>query len=410
MKIVKAMNTLAHQIIRIPEALMRFPVTACRFRRRTLNALARYRLLGELQGLGYARLFNLATPEGARSALAMAHRLDALAQETAERKSAWARMLAGGRGSRPAADAVSVGGPQPDPLDWLLLGELLQSVPARFDDLEVRLIPHAACINAFLSSNGIATIRQLKAFDFIQSNWGLGRMKLNSLIELVRRAQDDSLQTGVANESEAARLIIKTVDAFMKLPGKEDVNRMLRLRMSGATADDKPWTLEHIGRTFKLTRERIRQIIDENQLPGLANFGGMRLHKALLCLGDFCEAPTRPVTETRLAKWLGSTSRDYPLSFYLALAEALAPADTLPVWVETPFYNYGNNQRVIQARRRLATLRLEPGKPLAFDAVFDQLRRKLPSLNRKIFLAALFQNPAFEVDPDAGTLVRQPAS
>ena len=404
------MKALATQTIRIPEALVCLPVAACRFRRRTLKALARYRLLGELQGLEYARLFDLATSEGARAALALAHRLEALTQETAERKSAWARILAGRRGSRPADDALYVGGLQPDPLDWILLGALLQSIPARCDDLEVRLIPHAACINAFLSRNGIATIRQLKAFDFIQSNWSLGRMKLNSLIDLVRRAQDDSLQTGVANESEAARMIVKTVDAFMKLPGKGDVNRMLRLRMSGATADDKPWTLEHIGRTFKLTRERIRQIIDENQLPGLANFGGLRLHKALLCLSDFCEAPIRPVTETRFAKWLGSTSHDYPLSFYLALAEALAPADTLPVWVETPYYNYGNNQRVIQARRRLATLRLEPGKPLAFDAVFNTLRRKLPSLNRKIFLAALFQNPAFEVDPDAGTLVRQPAS
>ena len=401
------MNAPANKTIRIPEALLRFPVAACRFRRRTLKALSTYRLLGELQGLGYDRLFDLATPEGARSAQALAHRLEALAQEIAERKAAWARILADGRGSRPAAAVPSVGGPQPDPLDWLLLGALLQSVPARFDDLEVRLIPHAACINAFLSRSGITTISQLKAFDFIQSNWGLGRMKLNALIELVRRAQDDSLQTGVANESEATRLIVKTVDAFMKLPGKGDVNRMLRLRMSGSTADDKPWTLERIGRTFKLTRERIRQIIDENQIPGLANFGGLRLHKALLCLGDFCEAPTLPVTEARFAKWLGNASRDYPVSFYLALAETLAPAEVLPVWVETPLYNDGNNQRVIQARHRLATLRLEAGKPLAFGAVFDQLRRKVPSLTRKTFLAALFKNPAFEVDPDAGTLVRR---
>jgi hypothetical protein len=407
---VNAMNTLANQTIRMPEAIMSFPIAACRFRRRTLKALSKYRLLGELQGLGYNRLFNLSTVEGARAAMALARRLDVLAQESAERKSGWARMLAGERGSRTAADAPPVGGPPPEPLDWILLVELLQSVPARFDDLEVRLIPHAACINAFLAYNGIATIRQLKAFDFIQSNWGLGRLKLNSLIELVRRAQDDSLQTGVANESEAARLIVKTVDAFMKLPGKKDVNRMLRLRMSGSTADDQPWTLERIGRTFKLTRERIRQIIDENQLPGLANFGGLRLHKALLCLGDFCEAPIRPVTEARFAKWLGNASRDYPLSFYLALAATLAPVDVLPVWVETPLYNDGHNQRVIQTRHRLATLRLEPGKPLAFDAVFDQLRRKLPSLTRKTFLAALFKNPTFEVDPDAGTLVRQPGS
>jgi hypothetical protein len=400
------MNTLAKQTIQIPEALESFPIADCRFRRRIQKALANYKLLGELQGLKYDSLFDLDTPEGERSALSLANRLDALAQDAKERKTDWTKALSGKRASRTVDDVPMVGGPQPDALDWFMLDDLLKAAPAELDDLEVRLIPHATCINAFLSRNKIKTIGDLKAFDFTRSNWGLGRLKLNSLIDLVRRAQDENRQADVTSASEAACLIVKTVDTFMKLPDREDANRMLRLRMCGEAEGDKPWTLERIGQSFKLTRERIRQIIDENQFPGLASFGGVRFNKALLRLGEACEKPLLPLTEARFAKWLGNTARDYPLPFYLALAETLAPADTLPVWVETPFYNYGNSQKVCQARRRLKSLRIKSGTPLTFDEVFAQLRRRLPSLTKKVFFAALFNNPLFEVDAEAGTLTR----
>lgn len=184
---------------------------------------------------------------------------------------------------------------------------------------------------------------------------------------------------------------------------------MLRLRMLGASPADRPWTLERIGRTFGLTRERVRQIVYENQVPGLANFGGMRLHKALVCLADFCEANTLPVTEARFGEWLGERAQEHPIRFYLALADALAPVGRLPVWVDTPLVNDGHVRQVIQARRRLERLRPEPGRPMTLAAAFDLLQGKRSTLSRKTLLAALRNHPSFTVDPEAGTLVRLPS-
>lgn len=403
------MNESIDQIIRVPELLRRFPVAACRFRKRVRKALSSYRRLGELQGLRYDALFDMAAPEGARSARTLERRIAALGTEADERRATLAQAGAGGRPSK-AGDEPQIGWPQPDALDWLLLDELLQRVPARYDDLALRLIPHTACINAFLERNGLATIGQLKTFDFLASNWGVGRLKLNALIELIRQAQDDALQTGIADEREAARLVVTFTDTFLKRPGRKDVNRMLRLRMLGAGPADRPWTLERIGQTFGLTRERVRQIIYENQVPGLANFGGMRLHKALVCLADFCEANTLPVTEARFGRWLGERPQDHPIRFYLALADALSPVGRLPVWAETPLVNDGHVRQVIQARRRLERLRPETGQPMTLAAAFSLLQGKRPALSRKTLLAALRNHPDFTVDPDAGTLVRNPGA
>lgn len=390
-----------NQIIRIPESLRRFPVAACRFRKRTMKALAKFRFLGELQGLEYKRLFDLATTVGARSARILCHRIEALEHEARDRKAAWEQM--------PSARAP-FGGPQPDVLDWFLLDALLQEVPARYDDLAVRLIPHSSCINAFLERNSIKTIGQLKTFDFLSSNWGVGRLKLNALVDLVRQAQDGALQTEISDEREAARLIAEFADAFLKRPRRKNVNRMLRLRMLGSGPSDRPWTLERIGQMFGLTRERVRQIIYENQVPGLANAGGMRLHKALVRLADFCEANTLPVTEARFAGWLGASPHDQPVALYLALADALSPPDRLPVWADTPLVNDGRVRQVIHARARLERLDLETGKTLKLAEVFGLLQGKRQSFSRKIFLAALRNHPAFDVDPEAGTLTRHPGA
>lgn len=392
------MNASDDQTIQVPEVLRGLPVAACRFRKRTLKSLADYRLLGELQGLRYDRLFDLARPEGARSARTLCHRIADLEREAASRQAAWERMAHGG--------AQPGGGTQPDALDWLLLEVLLKTVPARCDYLAVRLIPHAACINAFLERNAIATFGQLKTFDFLGSNWGIGRLKLKALINLARQAQDDALQEGIADEREAARLLVSFTDAYLKRPGRDDANRMLGLRMLGAGPDDRPWTLERIGQKYGLTRERVRQIIYENQVPGLANAGGMRLHKALDCLAAFCETHTLPVTEARFAGWLGSAPHDHPCALYLALADALVAPGRLPVWAETPMANDGRVRQVIQTRHRLERLRLETGRPMKLTEVFGLLQGKRQPLSRKIFLAALRNHPAFEVDPETGTLTR----
>lgn len=400
------MNEPNEKIIRIPEVLMRFPIAACRFRKRIRKVLAPRRKLGELQGLRHDALFDLASPEGAKASRTLARRLAALGAEAEERRAELARQYAGkapapaGGGPRPAV-------PQPDALDWLLLDELLQTVPARYDDLALRLVPHAACINAFLDRNALETLGQLKTYDFLASNWGVGRLKLNALIDLIRQAQDDALQAGIADEREAARLVVTLADAFLKRPVRKNVNRMLRLRMLGAAANDRPWTLERIGKTFGLTRERVRQIVYESQVPGLANFGGMRLHKALVRLADFCEKHTLPVTEARFGQWLGETPHDYPIRFYLALADALAPADRLPVWAETPLVNDGHVRQVAQARQRMERLLRPPaGRPMTLAAAFDLLQGKRSSFSRKTFLAALRNHPSFTVDPEAGTLAR----
>lgn len=98
-------------------------------------------------------------------------------------------------------------------------------------------------------------------------------------------------------------------------------------------AADAPWTLMRIGQKFKMTRERVRQIVNL-LLDEALRFSGPPMAAALDEMADELLAKVVPYTPELLEARLGASAakRRYGLAFYLRMLEALCPR--APIWPE----------------------------------------------------------------------------
>lgn len=399
--------------IQIPANVAGQNIAIFRLSKQVLRALPRGIVnLGQLQGCTYDKLFNLQTRIG---------------QDLARRLAAFIYEL-----NHPVSPSeggsTTVYEPKPDARDkeeiagitsqamagdpWAVLRADFQKLPREHDSVEMSIIPHESCLNSFLISNGLETLGHMKAFDFCayrESNAGLGKVKLPYFRQIIDWVQGGGLDVSVQSESNAAEVTVKTIDRFMGSlePEEKDI---LVLRMIGESG--RLWTLDELGKKCNKTRERIRQMIDGTKkggglVPKLRSQGGMKLHKALARIESCCENKSVPLTEPLFSQWLGNVPATYPVRFYVALAEALAPSGSLPVWQVLPTQFDRNGDNIARAEKALAEIEMDDGMPLKVDAAFHMLKQQWPDLVRAWVYAALHGNPRFTVDEDQWTFCRK---
>jgi Sigma-70, region 4/Bacterial RNA polymerase, alpha chain C terminal domain len=199
-------------------------------------------------------------------------------------------------------------------------------VPTDGERLNPFELPMSRRLEHVLRSKGIARLGDLQRVPFSEllKVEGCGRKAIEELVRLLERAAAGEFQPSSEpfSPSETGELL-RSVDTIVaKLPPRNQEILLLRF---GAT-DNRAITLEEVGSTFKLTRERVRQIV-ERALPAMRKEGGPRLTAQLTGVAAICRKMVCPLTPALLSQWLGQDSSRHRFSFgfYVRLMTELNP-------------------------------------------------------------------------------------
>jgi len=151
----------------------------------------------------------------------------------------------------------------------------------------------------------------------------------------------------------------------------------------------EPMTLAEIGTKYKLTRERVRQIVSI-RLDKLSRYGGPPFVRLLSAITGQCVMAVCPFTPELLAKWLAprKLSRRFNTSFYVRVIGALTPE--CPAWPDGRSIGWPNDR---QADIGSAVNQMLHGrfKPSAAPEILRQLKfnSKFSSVTPLEFLDAI---------------------
>jgi hypothetical protein len=118
--------------------------------------------------------------------------------------------------------------------------------------------------------------------------------------------------------------LVRTLDALITdLRGR---NREILLLRLGGDGDQVP-TLGEVGAKFRLTRERVRQIL-KRSVEQIGKRGGRRLRMYVEHVESACREKVCPLTPALLKTWLGNppAASSLNLIFYIRLLAAVNPA------------------------------------------------------------------------------------
>jgi hypothetical protein len=189
--------------------------------------------------------------------------------------------------------------------------------------------------------------------------------------------------------------LVRTIDAL--IAGMPERNSEILLLRLGGRLEAVP-TLEEIGTTFGLTRERVRQIVDHG-VNQIRKSGSRRLKKLLEHVGKLCSEGVFPLTPALLRHWLRkspATGR-FRDSFYVRLLGELMPA--ISAWPGGQYPSDKRSRRDLEIERRLEPVLRRASRGMRLPEALSLLRsRGKPSkLQAAEFLAALKGSRRFKV-------------
>jgi Sigma-70, region 4 len=238
------------------------------------------------------------------------------------------------------------------------------------------------------------TVSQLRA---VRS---CGRKTILELIRLINRARAGEFSTEPESTWNPPKLVCALDTLIADLPNRDA--EILVERLGGAS--DEIQTLEQIGAKFRLTRERVRQIVKKS-VKRIRKAGSYRLKSYIEQVEKRCCETVCPLTPALLKLWLkqASTCR-FNIPFYVRLLGELSPA--IPSW------SAGRDMSAIQVERggeieqELKVVLHERFQSLPLSGALHQLQTKVSLRNLKAidFLAALQHFRSFKIDfpePDA---------
>jgi hypothetical protein len=276
------------------------------------------------------------------------------------------------------------------------------AVPPPARDISLSQLPMSVRLDGVVRRCGFARLGDLDGVSArqLQGLKNCGRVTLRELRTLLERVAAGEFAT-----PEPAALQLPPVDLLplldgllAQLPARDQ--RVVILRLGGE--DAKKLTLQHIATEHGLTRERVRQILEERGAQ-LRRAGGPRLAVLLSRLVEHCREAVCPLTPALLSEWLEQQPRKhrFPLAFYVRVLGELAP--DLPAWPEGQSGRAGLLGRARTLIKALARrLSLPPGHCRLKDA-YEQLRQqaKFQKLEVKEFLEALRQSRRIVVSFEA---------
>ncbi len=215
-----------------------------------------------------------------------------------------------------------------------------------------------------------------------------GRKTIQELQSLIRRASTGEFSPTISSDiSSVLRQITDSIESNLaRFPQRN--RKILEARISGNKG--APRTLEDIAQEFKMTRERVRQIV-KTSIQKIRRNGGLKLTGALLALTRECELRVCPLTADLFAKWVSKTptSNPHDSMFYVRVLDTLEPS--VPAWPIGSTREGGDDPQSPEIQTALENwLRQAGHHPTAAEA-YTYLRQKpeLESLKVAPFLAAI---------------------
>ncbi|MGD1084840.1 MAG: sigma factor-like helix-turn-helix DNA-binding protein [Verrucomicrobiota bacterium] len=206
-----------------------------------------------------------------------------------------------------------------------LVGNRL-TVPASVRDLKVCDLPVSVRLEKVLRTIKMTRLGDLNGVSLaeLRKNRNCGKKTASEVVHLVEKAVaggfDAITETSVNWSPIALTSFLDTL--ISELP--DHVVEVLESRLSGERK--QPPTLESVGIKYNLTRERIRQIMEES-IQRLRKLGSRRLDAYLLHAQKICRK-WGPLTPELYAQWLGEKAPLFRFSpsFYARLVCQLGPS------------------------------------------------------------------------------------
>ncbi len=212
-----------------------------------------------------------------------------------------------------------------------------------------------------------------------------GRRSILELIDLLRRAELGEFNS--APEEDVAgslRTIVQAIERAMNKVSSRN-REIFEQRLFGN--ESNPRTLEDVGREFKITRERVRQVVKVVLLK-INREGGPVLARALDRIARECGVRVCPLTHVLFESWCdtGSAGRLRDAGFYLRVLDHIAPA--VPSWPQGSRREGTNDPEIERIQRALVDwLRASGTQPTATQAL--QHLKALPKLRGLTALSLL---------------------
>jgi hypothetical protein len=245
----------------------------------------------------------------------------------------------------------------------------------------------------------LGDLERISAQD-LQGLKNCGRITLRELRTLLDRVAGGEFANPEASSLPFAPVdLLPLLDGLLaQLPARDE--RVLCLRLGGD--DAKKLTLQQIATEHGLTRERVRQIIEERSAQ-LRRAGGPRFAALLAQVARHCQEAVCPLTPMLLSQWLEQQPREHRFApaFYVRALGDLQP--DLPVWPD------GQSGKAGLHGRARATIKLLAGRldrdpePLRLQDAYQHLRQqpRLRGLLVNEFLEALRQSRRIVVSFEA---------
>lgn len=275
-------------------------------------------------------------------------------------------------------------------------------------ELNVAKLPVSVRLGNILQACGCQTLGDLDRRDAreLLSLKNCGRTTIRELRELLRRgaAGEFSPDSG-ADLMTCLRQVICAIDASLR--GASARNReIFEQRLAGN--EGYPRTLEDVGAEFKMTRERVRQIM-KIMMEQMRLSGGPRLARALETVAQECEQRACPLTPELCMHWLGKTgvSLERDPGFYVRVLDVMAP--DIPSWAPGSTREGADDPEIEAITAALETrLRQSSGQPSSAEALAAlRAQSRFKNLGVGTFLAAIRRARKIIVDfpePERATL------
>ncbi len=182
-----------------------------------------------------------------------------------------------------------------------------------------------------LRARGYRTLGDLHGCDLIElsKTKNCGRKTIFQLQQLLRRAEAGQFTpVPLPSSDDALTSIVRCIDVGMSIVSERN-REIVKQRLFGDKGG--PTTLEGVGEQFRMTRERVRQIV-RDAFEKVRRFGGPVLARALEALAKEHNTRVVPITAPLIAERLSTAkyASEWPELFYIYVLDQIRPL--IPVW------------------------------------------------------------------------------
>lgn len=212
------------------------------------------------------------------------------------------------------SNKLPVRGRPPEPgINFLLV------VPPPARGLKLTELPISVRLEGVLQQLGHQTLGDLNKVDVrvLLAERNCGRTTITELKEIIRRAGEGEFSVSVKRDLNSNLFALAgAIDSAFGELSKRD-RKIYEMRLVGKSGRRR--TLEQIGTEFKMTRERVRQIIRE-ATQKLVRGGGPKFARALEAIAADCQKKNSQLTLHQLSEWYEDcTGLAHPPQFYVGV-------------------------------------------------------------------------------------------